>query len=247
MILMRALSSTELLSVWERGVNLGPFARAELLLRAACDPQSDPDPSSLSLGERDSRLLSLREWTFGPQITGITRCPKCRDEIELSFQVLDLRIPSAEIQDDLTLTFEEFQIRFRLPTCADLATMSQGNAAEASVLRRLIAQCVSSVKHGNESVEPESLPDAVLDALSARMSELDPQAETELALSCESCGVRWNALFDVESFFWSEIQAWATRLFQEVHELAASYGWSESAILSMTPLRRSLYLNLITG
>jgi hypothetical protein len=49
---MRALSATELLSVWERGMNLGSLARAEALLRVASDVGGDPDPSELSLGER---------------------------------------------------------------------------------------------------------------------------------------------------------------------------------------------------
>ena len=86
-----------------------------------------------------------------------------------------------------------------------------------------------------------------MESLSVRMSELDPQAEIELDLSCQACGERWKELFDVEPFFWTEIQAWAGRLLLDVHHLAASYGWSESAILSMSPLRRSLYLNMITG
>jgi T4 bacteriophage base plate protein len=243
---MRPLSSIELLSVWERGANLGPLARAELFLHTASEPDRDPDPSRLSIGERDSRLLTLREWTFGNEVTAATRCPKCRGEIELSFRISDIRVALCS-EPDLTFCWDGYKIQFRLPSCADVAIASQQDSAESPFSRHLVGRCVSSVEREGQTVSTELLPDSVIDALSNRMSEIDPQAETELALSCESCGERWNALFEVESFFWCEVQAWAVRLLEEVHQLAASYGWSEYEILSMSAFRRSVYLDLITG
>ena len=77
------------------------------------------------------------------------------------------------------------------------------------------------------------------------MAEADPQAEVELALNCPACGEGWQAPFDIESFFWDEIGAWARRVLGEVHVLASSYGWRESDILNMSAWRRQFYIDLI--
>jgi hypothetical protein len=89
------------------------------------------------------------------------------------------------------------------------------------------------------------LPVAVISEVISRMAEADPQADMEVELSCPSCGQRWQALFDIESFFWSEISAWAQRILSEVHVLARAYGWSETQILDLSPWRRQVYLNLV--
>ncbi len=57
------------------------------------------------------------------------------------------------------------------------------------------------------------------------MSELDPQGDVQIALSCPQCSHRWHAPLDIVSFVWSEIHAWAVRLLRDVHALASAYGW----------------------
>jgi hypothetical protein len=52
-------------------------------------------------------------------------------------------------------------------------------------------------------------------------------------------------IFDIASFFWTEIAAEAKRLLGEVHILASAYGWREADILSLNPLRRRFYLEAI--
>src|SRR5262249_37906247 len=91
---MRHLTTEELLSVWERGAGLSSLDRAQLILNAARESASDPDPSQLPLGERDGRLLTLREWTFGSKVTALTSCKKCNENLQLTFHVSDLRIPA---------------------------------------------------------------------------------------------------------------------------------------------------------
>jgi hypothetical protein len=85
----------------------------------------------------------------------------------------------------------------------------------------------------------------MLEAITAAMAEADPQAEVELSLRCLMCGNQWLAPFDVVSFLWREIDAWATHILREVHQLASAYGWSERDILALSPLRRRHYLELI--
>ena len=74
---------------------------------------------------------------------------------------------------------------------------------------------------------------------------VDPQANVQMNLSCVRCGKHWQAVFDIESFLWSEINRWAERLLLEVHQLARAYGWREADILAMSPHRRRFYLDML--
>ena len=65
--------------------------------------------------------------------------------------------------------------------------------------------------------------------------------------ACASCGHRHEVAFDIASFFWGEIDAWASRTFLDVHALAKAYGWREAEILAMSPRRRQHYLDLVGG
>jgi hypothetical protein len=66
-----------------------------------------------------------------------------------------------------------------------------------------------------------------------------------MSLRCPACTRNWTESFDIESFFWVELQAWAARILREIHQLASAYGWSEREILALPSFRRTTYLNLI--
>ena len=87
----------------------------------------------------------------------------------------------------------------------------------------------------------------MLDALTEAMAEADPQSHLELALSCPSCQLDWQSVFDIASYLWSEIETWALRILSEVHILASAYGWRETEILALSPLRRQLYLERVAA
>ena len=79
------------------------------------------------------------------------------------------------------------------------------------------------------------------------MGAADPQAEITFALDCPGCGQGWNALFDVATFFWSELAAEARRLLREIDAIARAYGWSERDILGLSAGRRQSYLETIAA
>ena len=81
-------------------------------------------------------------------------------------------------------------------------------------------------------------------ALAERLSELDPLAETLIDMCCEVCGERWQALFDIVTFFWNELHARSRRLLQEIDLLARTYGWTEGEVLRMGEQRRGLYVEM---
>ncbi len=80
--------------------------------------------------------------------------------------------------------------------------------------------------------------------LAGRLSDLDPLAEVLVDLRCELCGERWQALFDIVTFFWNELHARSRRLLQEIDLLARTYGWTEGEVLRMSEQRRGLYVEM---
>jgi hypothetical protein len=229
---MRALSTTELLSVWERGNSQPPVQRA-LALLAAAHPESSPDAlASLSIGQRDARLIALRELTFGAEFTGLANCPACDEKMELTFNAADFRRENEiELPAEFNLQLDGHQLRFRLPTSADLLAVNNR--------QQLLERCLSN-GHGE-------LPEPVIAAVIQNMSRADPLADIQLALSCSSCGHKWEAPFDIVAFFWSEINAAGRGLLREIHALASAYGWTESEILALSPARRRCYLEMVNG
>jgi hypothetical protein len=241
---MRRLSDSELLEAWERGQGKTPVRRALVLLSAACPESQAESLAELSVGQRDALLLTLREWTFGPRMTGLTSCTRCGEQLEFDCEAAQLRVSSeAAPPAALELSATGYELQFRLPNSLDLEQAAQCRDAAASQ-RLLLEQCLLSARRGDSEVSAEHLPPEIREAASARMAEADPQADLQLHFSCPQCGHSWQARFDIESFFWSEISAWAVRLLREVHALARAYGWREADILALSPWRRQMYLRM---
>jgi hypothetical protein len=244
---MNALSSSKLLRVWERALDEAPAGRSLALLAAACPEMSPEELASVSVGRRDRMLLALRERTFGPRLVSLAPCDACGEALELSFDVADISTePEAEAAGELTVEADGYEVSFRLPNGGDLLAVA-GHGDVESGRRLLLARCVLRAARGGAAAAVEELPAGVLDAVEARMAEADPQADVRLALTCPACAHRWLATFDVVSYFWSEVNAWAYRVLGEVHRLASAYGWREEDILAMSPWRRHVYLEMVGG
>jgi uncharacterized protein (UPF0212 family) len=244
---MQALTASELLDAWEHGLTQPPVQRALTLLAAACPESSVEELAQLSIGQRDARLLWLREWTFGPHITSLAICPVCGERLELNFNVDELCIASVtETSEAIRLEVDGYDAKVRLPNSFDLAAVAE--STDIAMSRRvLLERCLLSARQEAEEMALEQLPAKVLNAIVEQMASKDPQADVNLNLSCPQCGHQWQMVFDIASFFWSEINAWAYRLLREVNALARAYGWPEQDILALSPWRRQLYLEMIGG
>jgi hypothetical protein len=241
---MGALSPSELLVAWERGLGQLPVERA-LTLLAATDSKSPRDAlAKLCIGRRDDRLLSLREQIFGSELNGLTDCPGCGERLEFTVTAADLRASSSPpIPERLSLRVDDWQVEFRLPNSDDLlqiADFMDVTAGRACLLKK----CILSAERNQTAEGVDGLPEKVVTAVVQRMSESDPQANVQLALSCPMCAREWLTTFDIVSFLWSEINAWADRILREVHTLARAYGWREADILALSPWRRQAYLEM---
>lgn len=254
---MRSPSASELLQVWERGLNQLPIQRALSLLSTACPATPPATLAQLSLGQRDVCLLTLREWVFGPQLVSLATCPHCGDRLELTLNVADLRVaalpsivekpalsPPGFSPDLFSVELADYEVEFRLPNSLDLAAIANDDLVDGQ--QTLLNRCILAVRQQGETRSAEQLPPAVREAIAQQMAQVDPQADVQLSMNCPVCMHQWQITFDIVSFFWSEINAWAARILEDVHTLATAYGWAEADILSMSPFRRQCYLEKVS-
>jgi hypothetical protein len=236
---IRALPAAELLACWEQCLAQPPLQRALTLLGAA-SPETAPDTlEGFSIGQRDAGLLAFRAWTFGRQLNCLASCPACAEQLELAFDIGDIWAPADAPPEALSASIAGYTLRFRLPNSLDLAAIA--DCGDLPARRRLLLErCLLAAERDGDQAAAADLPADVVRAMAESMAQADPQADVQLALACPGCGHQWQAGFDIESFIWSEIKAWAARALREVHTLATAYCWSESEILALSPLRRQL-------
>lgn len=243
---MRELLTSTLIDIWERG-SVKPLTERALTVLAAACPELETDTlADLSIGGRDGLLLSVRELTFGSRVEAVTSCPDCSEQLELDFDLNDLRVRDAPPAGSVNLAVDEYNLSFRLPNSRDL--MIAGALIEAGSIRSaLLERCLLSARRQGQTVPAEQLPEPVVARLEEEMLALDGQANVQVELQCPACRRGWLAAFDILAFFWNELDAWAQRVLLEVHTLASAYGWREKDILEMSAVRRNLYLELASG
>ncbi|MEA3335572.1 MAG: phage baseplate protein [Chloroflexota bacterium] len=263
------------LHVWEQCQMHGSVQRA-LLLLAGAEPQSPVETlATLSIGQRNRRLLALRESLFGPGFVGLATCPQCGERIEMTFAASEISQAMASIQrsdagitgspevdseggehgattpsslvaieDRYLWSDSSFEVIYRLPTSQDLMALDPAHGSGAR-RKQLLDRCILESRSDGVNVAPDQLPSEVSAAVVAHMAAVDPFALMETDLICSACEYRWPVQFDILSFLWDELNAWAERMLNEVHTLASAYGWSEMEILDMGPWRRGRYISMV--
>jgi len=245
---MPIISDASLLNTWEQAIHLTYIDRG-LLLLSLLDPElSITDSAKLSIGERDSRLLLLREEIFGSRLINTVVCPSCRNKLEWESNTRDLFLKQPDYNinnDEFDFSENEFLVKFRLPNSEDIAGVL--NYSEGVQEDYLIKQCILKAERSGKAIQPDKLPPGLLDKILERMEELDPQADISINLTCPECGNKWTSHFDISAYLWSEINYWAINLMQEVDILARAYGWTETEIINLSPVRRHIYIDLINS
>jgi hypothetical protein len=236
----RSLSPEKILEVWEAGRQQHELDRALTLLSAAYPGASQDELADLTIGERDARLLQLREAVFGAGAGGISECPECGERVEFPLDPRTLAHAEEVLETAREIEVNGTRVRFRLPTSRDLAEVVVA-PDQSRGLHLLIDRCVL------EPLLPGELSDEILEALSQAILKADPQAEIMISLGCPNCGEKWELLFDTAHFVWNEIAAQAQRLICEIDALARAYGWTEREILSLPAPRRRTYLEMLAA
>lgn len=240
---MKPLNNRELLQLWERGSPMHPMDRGLLALSAALPDVSLDALADWPLGRKNTALIELRCACFGRPLRAWTVCPSCAEklEFELDGAVLLDRAP----RNGSTDTVEVGGQLFRLPTTRDLAAVLRGATDLDRAARQLAETC--HVRTAGSDTAAQPIANLALEDIEAGMARADPMAEVLIDLPCPACGGGHESILDIVSFFWSELEARAKRLLREIHDLAMAYGWTESAVLSLSEHRRAVYLDMVRG
>lgn len=245
---MKPVSASDLLSLWERGLNQSLIQNTLNLLALACPEMALNDIGTLSIGERDARLLQLRKWMFGPCLKNIVNCPECTKLVEWENDIENIQLQSVQNkeQKELSLRVDEYSVRFRLLNSVDLFTVIEDEEVSKDP-QNLFANCILEFQCMGEEGNLNDIPEKVMEAINRRMEEEDPQADIQMEVVCPHCSHGWIAPFDIASYLWTEIHSWAKNILRDVFVLANAFGWSEKEILNMHPVRRKLYLEMVNS
>jgi len=241
---MQALGNMEMLEILERGRSRSHPERALAMLAAGFPDQPEDSLLQLSLGERDRSLLALRCHTFGPRLQGVTDCPSCKSRLTIDLDADQLLSAPSIRQKEFTASVTDYELRFRSPNSEDMIAILHSSPSAVHPFVALAQRVLRANRDGLE-LSATALPPEVLDRATELIEASDPTAELRLKMQCPDCGAAVEVVFDIVSFFWSEINAHAQQLLQEVHVLASAYGWSEQEILRLSPWRRAFYLGMV--
>lgn len=237
-----------------------PPERARKLL-ARCAHQvcglSDGHPEAiggLTVGDRDALLLHVRHATLGDRLSAVVTCPRaqCGEALDIDLTVGELltaAVPDARAWHDIEVEDggASWQVRFRLPTAADMEKAAgyagEIEAALSMVLSLCVAQAVRS--DGVSIRDLDAWPPALVDAISEAMRARDAQAEVRIAMECPACNQPFDSVLDIADYVTRELASRAGSVFREVHTLALRYHWAEREILDLPVQRRRLYLQLL--
>ena len=216
--------------------------------------------SELSLGDRETLLLHARRLTFGGDIECVLPCPGCGERMDFQLQTGRLLAQHESgaspryFEETMETGGERFRVRFRVPSGTDLEDAlrvpeRKPREAVQGVLARSVewVRLAGTLEDGSAraTISIEQWPTGLAATIGERMAELDPQAETVLQLTCPACQHCFTTSFDVGDYFFRELRARELRRYQEVHQFALAYHWSETEILSMSSRKRQMYLDLL--
>jgi hypothetical protein len=216
------------------------------MLDSACPEGKRGELASRSLREQNQLLLQLREMTFGPRLDGYAECPKCSLRLELSLAIESLRerLATAASGGPVEITHGSFRLKLREAGAAELVAAAA--LADLTEARRFLAcHCIEAADGDGKPIAAGELPEETFSAALERLDALHEGAALVLEFCCPDCQTRHELQLDLAHFLWTEVRLSASRTLDEVHELAWAYGWSEEAILAMTPQRRHAYLERV--
>jgi hypothetical protein len=233
-----------LLTLWERALPARPVERTALILQALGGESVASSVTALTLGERHRALLRVRCALFGSEFAAAIVCPTCGERLTARFCADDVAGGRVESAVDITWMCDDATLTLRAPTLGDLLHAADAVDVELA-WQCIVRRCITSAARGHQRLDIGDLPIATLEAVGAQLERIDPDSRHTLQVNCDACGESAEHSLDLGAFLWHEIEAQALRLLREVAQLARGYGWCESDILAMTPLRRAAYLEML--
>jgi hypothetical protein len=213
-------------------------ALLELASRVTSDAAGGQlDMAGLPATDLDAVALVIRRAWIGDTIRSDTACPApgCGERIDVAFGIGDYighhrpRRPRGVKQapDAGWFTLSQVQIRFRIPTVADLLAASTASRPTQALSGRCI--------------EGPEVSRALAHRLDHAFAALAPSLDDLLGGACPACGQAVTMRFDPLGYVLAELRNVFSGVYLEVHMLAAAYGWPEEAILALPRGRRRRY------
>jgi hypothetical protein len=214
-------SDERILAMWDEGLREHAVDRALSILSAFT---GDPKPvlARLSIGKRDELLVRARAALLGPRLASYAECPACGERLEFEFSSEALLADGAA---------ELPPARYHLPDSFDLAAVASASSVEEG-RAMLLERC--------------GIAEAEVDAALAEIATIEAASVASVDLTCPACSHASTLPLDIAAFFWEELNVYARRRLREVDALARAYGWTEHEILSLSPVRRSHYLEMVS-
>ena len=220
-------------------------ARVTRVLAAALEtladqPASEDRVRALCVGDRQYLMRQLAARLDPGPIWLNARCGGCAEPFEICYEHVALPVkPAGEGFPRTRVKTSVGPLWVRPPTGADqelLAALSDDGDALDLLIERLLQV---------PDVGPQPGPDALTEDDRSRIEqaaeELSPEVATQSQSDCPHCG----APNRVGISPYACLERPSQDLFREIHTLATSYHWSESAILALPRGRRHTYLGLI--
>lgn len=218
-------------------------------------PLSQDIIRQLLVGDRQYLMLQLRVLTFGGRVQATVTCPwpNCDSRVDIDFNISDIPIKEMDHVSpyhELTFKVEEniFPIRFRLPNGSDQEALSSHLAEnEATALTHLLWRCLQRIGEIDKpSLEQiRALPLPLRKAIEEKMQSLAPDVELTMEAECPDCHRSFTIPFDLQEFFFAELNTSRELLRREIHYLAYHYHWSEQDILAMSRDKRREYIEIL--
>ena len=207
-------------------------AAGQLLERLVLAPPCAVD--ALSASDRDALLAALHRALWGDRVVSTLACDACGADYDLAFELSALQRSLAERTEPVAIDAPRVLRtaageRFALTTVADEESAALLGDAGAARLAAAIA---------NDD-------GATADAVGARLDVLAPLIDVDLDTRCAECGHPQLARFDVQTFVLQRLLDERDGVLDDLHALAAGYGWALPDILALPrSLRRSLVQRL---
>jgi hypothetical protein len=218
------------LDLWEALSATTPAARGAIVLVARGLAANIEEACDLPLASAAAAALAELRSRSGPELATVVACPACEALLDVPLRLDDFATRTSEPEGEVRVR----GVVVRAPTTADvLAALDFDDPAQT-----LRDRCETwpSDAHGDHE-------------LAARVAEaaerLAGAAGVTARLTCPECGNDVEADVDVVRLLAERVADQARAVLADVATLAAAYGWSEREILTMSPVRRRSYLDLV--
>lgn len=202
------------------------------------------EAANLSLYEHDRVLAAVYTELYGDDVSCRIRCGGCGDWLAVGFSLAELCAGAADRSADDRAFADRIRgpdargtyeladgLRFRLPTCGDIAELR--GLPTSSAAQALRQRCMSADD------------DADVALVERALELVGPRIDGDLDTECPSCGHAQIAHFGIEDFVCASLQRERGIVVREIHVLARAYRWSRSQLLDMPRSDRRLHVRLV--